>query len=453
MFAVVGSILSMVMGYKDNDFPSLPTETILGRLKDCRTPNDKRLISEYLEMIEIKLEVYPEVTARELAGSDGVRIVFKISKGMKNDVDVQCIICALLELLKINPEVITHFVQLGIVDHLEEVKTIHPRKDFFKAVIPPLIRTIFEVGTRQAVIEIDHEKANLQFCKHCIEVAYRNKNKAYKNSNNVSRKKNHFKSSDIPKDNERVNKVTYYMLSYPKAEVVQVAGLDAIIVFARSGDAKSTILETSAIVQTEYALSVFPEVDGIVWRVCIAFTCMSTLRQECAVQIMSLNVHNHLVHTYREYDDNNRIKQQILWVLNSFLLWPRSRLLFQQSADCMGLLKALDYRNRLNDESEVSVSQKAQNPGIYSTLVIPLEIRIFIRETKGLVSVVPKKNNPEDEYAMLKKSNYTRMKLDQSLNKTKYGTLETTLYAPGDKGLHEDDPVDDVYLLEAKEMT
>jgi hypothetical protein len=36
---------------------------------------------------------------------------------------------------------------------------------------------------------------------------------------------------------------------------------------------------------------------------------------------------------------------------------------------------------------------------------------------------------------MLKKSNYTRMKLDQSLNKTKYGTLETKLYTPGNKGI------------------
>jgi hypothetical protein len=73
--------------------------------------------------------------------------IFKLLKGMKNDADIQCIICALLELLKINPEVITHFVQLGIIEHLEEVKIIHPRKDFFKAVIPPLIRTIFEVST------------------------------------------------------------------------------------------------------------------------------------------------------------------------------------------------------------------------------------------------------------------------------------------------------------------
>jgi hypothetical protein len=67
---------------------------------------------------------------------------------------------------------------------------------------------------------------------------------------------------------------------------------------------------------TEYALSIFPKVDGIVWRVCIALTCMSTLRQECAVQIMSLNVHNHLVHTYREYDDNNRIRQQVFIYTN-----------------------------------------------------------------------------------------------------------------------------------------
>jgi hypothetical protein len=36
---------------------------------------------------------------------------------------------------------------------------------------------------------------------------------------------------------------------------------------------------------------------------------------------------------------------------------------------------------------------------------------------------------------MLKQSNYKRLKLDQSLNKTKYGTLETKLYTPGAKGI------------------
>jgi hypothetical protein len=49
----------------------------------------------------------------------------------------------------------------------------------------------------------------------------------------------------------------------------------------RNRDAKTTILDTSAIMQTEYALSIFPKIDKIIWRACIALTCMSTLRQVC----------------------------------------------------------------------------------------------------------------------------------------------------------------------------
>lgn len=80
---MLNALKNLLIGNKDV-FPKLPTETILTRLSDCRPPGDKRMISEYMEMIEIKLEVIPAETAREFFKFNGIQIMFKIMRAMKN---------------------------------------------------------------------------------------------------------------------------------------------------------------------------------------------------------------------------------------------------------------------------------------------------------------------------------------------------------------------------------
>ena len=80
---LLNALKRLIVGTKD-EFPKLPTETILTRLSDCRPPGDKRMISEYMEMIEIKLEVFPVETARDFFKFNGIQIMFKIMKAMKN---------------------------------------------------------------------------------------------------------------------------------------------------------------------------------------------------------------------------------------------------------------------------------------------------------------------------------------------------------------------------------
>ena len=92
------------------------------------------------------------------------------------------------------------------------------------------------MGTKQAVVEIVNENTNLQLCKHCVEVVYRNKNSAAATGGNHQRMKKCLSAADTPKDNERINKIIFFMQCYSKSEKIQLSGLDAIIIFARNGE-------------------------------------------------------------------------------------------------------------------------------------------------------------------------------------------------------------------------
>ena len=82
-----GAFSSVAARGKD-EFPKLPTETILNRLSDCRPPGDKRMISEYMEMVELKLEMKPVETAKEFFRYGGIQIIFKIMRTMKNGMQI-----------------------------------------------------------------------------------------------------------------------------------------------------------------------------------------------------------------------------------------------------------------------------------------------------------------------------------------------------------------------------
>lgn len=106
------------------------------------------------------------------------------------------------------------------------------------------ITDITEVGVRQAVCVVREQTSNLQFCRHCLEVMHRSKNSAAPQSDRHSHAHTHsedrnsdpLRAGDIPENTERINSVTEYMKTYSFSDEVQIVGLDAIIVYARSGE-------------------------------------------------------------------------------------------------------------------------------------------------------------------------------------------------------------------------
>ena len=91
------------------------------------------------------------------------------------------------------------------------------------------------------------------------------------------------------------------MREYPTAEMVQIAGLDAVIVFARSKDAKESIADTVAIEAASNALVNFPANDKIVWRTTLLFSLLAKLRQQYAMDIIGENSHDLLAKNFPLY--------------------------------------------------------------------------------------------------------------------------------------------------------
>ena len=103
---------------------------------------------------------------------------------------------------------------------------------------------------------------------------------------------------------------------------------------AFSGGAKKNVLSTRCVEQTEHALTSYPKNPKIVWRSLIALTNLSSLNEESSMSILGLSVHNYVIGVYVRTGDN-AVRQQIMWLFNSFLSWPRSRRKIHESIDSM----------------------------------------------------------------------------------------------------------------------
>jgi hypothetical protein len=232
---------------------------------------------------------------------------------------------------------------------------IHNQNTFLKSVIPGIIALAKAIGIKQAVQEIKNESESLEFCTHCQEIAQRNKDREM-GVDVFKRLKDHntFKMAIVPKGCERINKATYFMREYPTTDTVQITGLDAIIIFARSGDARESMGDTVAIEAAANALVNFPANDKIVWRVALFFSLVAKLRQQYAMGILSENSHDLLATNFPLYRISPYVQQTILWMINNICLWPRSRHEIQRSEPCMTLLNSLDYRPGPEKESKMN---------------------------------------------------------------------------------------------------
>lgn len=72
-------------------------------------------------------------------------------------------------------------------------------------------------------------------------------------------------------------------------------------------------------------------------------------------EILKTSSHDTIVKLYFDYNDDSRVQQQILWMLESYVYWPSSRRKIQRSDTCLKLIKLLmDMRADLVKKSAVS---------------------------------------------------------------------------------------------------
>ena len=244
------------------------TVKILRRLEECSIPSDKPQIVSMLEVLDEKLEFDYKETTKAFQDLNAVPLLFHIMEQMKKVGAVAFLAVQLFVRFEKCPSLMLVVVELGGLSLLDEMINYHSKNKFLSVVIPDLIKLAKEIGIKQAVLEINNESQSLEFCSHCQEIAQRKTDQELKvNAATRLNQPNAIKGTIVPTGCERINKATFFMREYALADTVQIAALDAIIVFARSGDAYEAIKDTIAIEAAGNALINFPANEKVLWLI------------------------------------------------------------------------------------------------------------------------------------------------------------------------------------------
>lgn len=186
----------------------------------------------------------------------------------------------------------------------------------------------------------------------------------------------------LPKPTERVNKVIKFMQTYMARADVQVAALDAVINFSRNPDAKLFTRETEIVVTVSSILREYLKDTKVLWRGCMAFAILATVSGEIAVDIEYTKIHEALIENYNNYQNEPMLQQQILWMLASFLMWPRSSRQVHKSQKCMEFFKfLLEDREKQLKTQQVLQKQKEQDERVGFTLSMQKPTNLYFRKT------------------------------------------------------------------------
>jgi len=307
-------------------------------------------------MLELKL-LNPTSTAlaiEQFLESNGIIAIIKIMKKMMTDEMVHKHAVPVIELLTASVAIITDFIQYGGIDLLNKIGRMFEKDDFLSLAVPKLLKIVLAIGAKAAIVEIRNEATNLQLCQKCQEAVERSKRMHNNNTTDAIK---------IPRSADRMGRVLMFMESYPDREDVQCAALDAIITFARNTDAETTIMETALLQNVAMTLKKNGKVESIFWRVCMALSIMCLFNSDIAHEISKLDLHETVASSYVLFENEPRVQQQILWMLSSYLAFPKSYRKIHTSAVCINLFQGvLGRRDELVKAKMYSA--KVRNPRI-----------------------------------------------------------------------------------------
>ena len=351
----------------------LTVKDTIRRIDECILPDDREPILDFFEGLEGRLadEETNEERAEEFHDANGVKILLKMFKRMNRDEVAIRLIVGCFESLCNSVVVIMDFIQFGGLELLEKASVAHEMDDFLKIMIPNLLKSVLAIGAQAAIKEIGHEGTQLRLCSKCQVVIER--------ANNPMAMGTMVK---VPASSTRANRCLMFMENYPTRKDVQCMGLDALIVFARNNDAPVELHETQMIPLVCRSLKTFADDSDVVWRASLALSLVGDFQAENALEIVNLDSHNILCEHFDEFDGKFRVQQQMLWLFATLLRHTRSMRRINASEKCMTLFKKLMV---LRENLMKSKANSVEDKYLPYEVVVPIEVRDFLRETEGVV--------------------------------------------------------------------
>ena len=245
------------------------------------------------------------------------------------------------------------FIQFGGLDLLSKAGEMHTKDAYLAVMIPRLTKIILAAGASSSILEIEEEAEGLKLCKCCQETIAKSKMKI----GSVGMLK-------VPKSSDRINRVLRFMENYLPRVDVQLAGLEAVINFARNADAATcTLSETNVIDVVTNCIKYHSLQVSIVWRCCMALATLAGYTQEIAVDIALTNIHEHLMDYYDKLAFSPLAQQQVLWLLGALVSWPISYKILHKSRKTIDFAKRMIDNNAEREKMEIIIMME----GIEST--------------------------------------------------------------------------------------
>ena len=173
---------------------------------------------------------------------------------------------------------------------------------------------------------------------------------------------------------------------------------------------------------------------SIIWRSCLLLKSVALKHRDLAKDIAVLNVHDMLVDNYLRLNKRPRIQQSILRFLGALVVWSKhdlSRIIIQQSSKCMDLFTEMEKKGEvLRSQARLVNISESEEYRVKFAVVLPIEIRKFLRESQGFVL----EKAPE---VLLSDHEKDKRKLIENVHilKPLFGTATSKYFAEGEKGL------------------
>jgi len=130
------------MGGTSSKVVPLPVPVIIKKLSECIIPDNRHVILDLFEMIDIVLcnSADKNVAFKQFKESNGIKVMMKIFKKMVEDQDLVYLTIQLFETIKYDHSVVMDVIQYGGIDVLDRALKLHRSNEFVSLTLPKLIK-------------------------------------------------------------------------------------------------------------------------------------------------------------------------------------------------------------------------------------------------------------------------------------------------------------------------
>lgn len=236
----------------------------------------------------------------------------------------------ILESIKMEVPLVMDFIQYGGLDVVEKCMRNHSKDEYLAMTTPRILKVVLKVGAKASIEEINKESVNLQLCACCQEIIERQRHPL-----------GHAAKIVVPKSADRISRVLRFMDNYTDLADVQIAGLDAVLRYARNADARGTARSTDVVLVVSKAAKQHKDKPAVVWRACSALALIAAYSSELAMDIAATMMHEELIGQFSGMTADPLVQVQILRLYAALLLWPKTHRVIHKSKACVEFVKTV----------------------------------------------------------------------------------------------------------------